>query len=268
MTSFDHALRASTPASPRFVTRHLRVADIGHALSRGWEDFWAMPSHLLFLGLLYPIAGLVIAMATSGQNLFWLLYPLLSGFVLIGPFAAVGLYEMSRMRERGERPTWRDAFRVAHAPNIRSVLALGALLAVLFLAWLTIAHSLYMFFFGDEPAKSYEQFFNQVFGTQAGMSLIIVGNIVGFFFAIAALALSVFSFPLMLDRQVGIDVALRTSLRAAWDNPMVVALWGLTIAVLLGLGMAAALMGLAIVMPVLAHATWHFYRRAIGPPLG
>ena len=87
-------------------------------------------------------------------------------------------------------------------------------------------------------------------------------------FAVAALALSVFSFPLMLDRNVGLEAALRTSLRATWDNPFVIALWGLCIALLLALGMAAALMGLAIVMPVLAHATWHFYRRAIGPPLG
>jgi uncharacterized membrane protein len=266
MTSFDHALH--TPSVPRFVTRRLRVADIGHALSRGWEDFMAMPSHLLFLGLLYPIAGLVIGLVTAGENAFWLLYPLLSGFVLIGPFAAIGLYEMSRRRERGERPTWRDALSVLHAPNLGSILALGALLAVLFLAWLTLAHSLYMLFFGDEPAKSYTQFFGQVLGTEAGVTLIIVGNIIGLFFAIAALALSVFSFPLMLDRQVGLDVALRTTLRAAWDNPLVIALWGLMIAVMLGLGMAAALMGLAIVMPVLAHATWHFYRRAIGPPLG
>jgi uncharacterized membrane protein len=266
MTSFDHALR-TTPA-PHFVTRHLRVSDIGHALSRGWDDFWEMPSHLLFLGLLYPIAGLVIGLVTAGENAFWLLYPLLSGFVLIGPFAAIGLYEMSRRRERGERPTWRDALNVLRAPNLGSILALGALLTVLFLAWLTLAHSLYMFFFGDEPAKSYAQFFGQVLGTQAGTSLIIIGNIIGLFFAVAALTLSVFSFPLMLDRQVGLDVALRTTLRAAWENPIVVALWGLMIAVLLALGMAAALMGLAIVMPVLAHATWHFYRRAIGPPLG
>ena len=266
MTSYDHALR--TAPTPRFVTRHLRVSDIGHALSRGWDDFWAMPSHLLFLGLLYPVAGLVIALVTAGQNAFWLLYPLLSGFVLIGPFAATGLYEMSRRRERGERPEWRDAFSVLHAENIGSILALGALLAVLFLAWLTIAQSLYMTLFGDEPARNYDEFFAQVFGTDAGLSMIVVGNIVGLFFAIAALALSVFSFPLMLDRRVSLDVALRATLHAVWENPLVIALWGLVVAALLALGMAAALMGLAIVMPVLAHATWHFYRRAIGPPLG
>ena len=162
-----------------------------------------------------------------------------------------------------------DEFRVAvHSVWTRRWLVLAVAWGICILGWLAIAHSLYMLFFGDEPAKSYEQFFGQVLGTQAGVSLIIIGNIIGLFFAIAALALSVFSFPLMLDRNVGLDVALSTSLRAAWDNPMVVALWGLCIALLMALGTAAALMGLAIVMPVLAHATWHFYRRAIGPPLG
>ncbi len=265
MTSYDHALPFSQ--KPRFVTRRLRVADIFHALRWGLQDFWAMPSHLLFLGLLYPVAGFVLAFVTAGQNAFWLLYPLLSGFVLIGPFAAIGLYEMSRLRERGQQPAWRDAFNVFRAPHLGSILALGALLAVLFLAWLTVAYGLYSYFFGESPAKTYEQFFQQIFYTQAGVRLMLTGNILGFFFAVIALAMSVFSFPLMLDRHVGIDVALATSFRAVRDNPVVIGLWGLTIAVLLAIGMALALMGLAIVMPVLAHATWHFYRRAIGPPL-
>lgn len=264
MTSLDLAWRRA-PA-PHFTVRRLRPADIAHALARGWEDFWEMPSHLLFLGLLYPLAGLAIGMVSAGQNAFWLLYPLLSGFVLIGPFAALGLYEMSRRRERGERPSWRDAFKVLRAPNIGAILGLGALLAILFAVWLTTAHALYMFFFGETPAQSYGELAEQIFRTQAGQRLVVAGNIVGFFFALVALALSVFSFPLMLDRKVGLETALRTSLRACRENPFVVALWGFVVALLLALGIAAALMGLAIVMPVLAHATWHFYRRAIGSP--
>ncbi len=265
MTSFDLAARHA-PA-PRFVTRHLRFADISYALRRGVDDFWAMPSHLVFLGLLYPIAGLIIGMVSAGQNAFWLLYPLLSGFLLIGPFAAIGLYEISRQRERGDTPTWKAAFSVVHAPNIGSILALGGLLAVLFIAWLTAAHLMYMAFFGEAPAKSYSQFFGQILGSPEGLQLIIAGNFVGLLFAIVALALSVFSFPLMLDREVGLNVALRTSLRVVRQNPFMVALWGAMVGLLLFAGMAAALMGLAVVMPVLAHATWHFYRRAIGPPL-
>ncbi len=264
MSSTDHTLRLAR--KPRFVTRRLRASDIPRSMAEGWRDFWEMPSHLLFLGLLYPVAGVVIALVTAGQNGFWLLFPLLSGFVLVGPFAAIGLYEISRRRERGEQPSWQDAFNVLRARNLGAILALGALLAVLFLAWLTIAHVLYVFFFGDMPAKTYGQFFTQIFETQAGLRLIAVGNIIGFFFAVVALSMSVFSFPMMLDRQVGLEVALSTSLRAVKENLIIVLLWGLCVALLLLLGMLAAFMGLAIVMPVLAHATWHFYRRAIGPP--
>lgn len=265
MSFTHHALHL--PHRPRFVTRRLRMNDISRALSEGARDFWDMPSHLLFLGLLYPLAGLAIGFLTAGRNAFWLLYPLLSGFVLIGPFAAIGLYEISRRRERGEHPTWQEAFDVLHARNLGSILALGGLLAVLFAAWLTMAHVLYMLFFGDMPAKSYEQLYVQVFQTQAGLRLIAIGNVIGFLFAAVALSLSVFSFPMMLDRQIGLDVALETSLRAVKENWTVVLVWGFMVAFLLVLGMLAAFMGLAIVMPILAHATWHFYRRAIGPPL-
>ncbi|MDB5648655.1 MAG: hypothetical protein JWL62_175 [Hyphomicrobiales bacterium] len=265
MTSYDLSLHKAPP--PRYVIRHIRLSDLGDALTRGLQDFWVMPSHLLFLGLFYPIAGLILAVVTAGENAFYLLYPLLSGFVLIGPFAAIGLYEMSRRRERGERPSWRDAFAVLRSPGIGSILWLGALLAVLFIAWLVCAHMLYMSFFGDEPAKTYAQLGNQIFYTAEGRRLMIVGNLVGLIFAFVALSLSVFSFPLMLDRHVGIDIAIRTSLQATRENPGVILAWGVIVVVLLVAGMAAAFMGLALVMPVLAHATWHLYRRTVGPPL-
>jgi uncharacterized membrane protein len=264
MTSYDLSLRAQP--SPRFIIRRLRLSDLGTALSRGMEDFWAMPSHLLFLGIFYPLAGLILGVVSAGENAFFLLYPLMSGFLLIGPFAAVGLYEMSRRRERGEVPSWRAAFGVLRAPGIGSILWLGALLAVLFIAWLVAAYMLYGFYFGDEPAKTYSQFITQVFQTAEGRRMIVVGNFIGLLFAIVALSLSVFSFPLMLDRHVGIDVAIRTSLRATRENPVVIAVWGLIVALLLAAGMAAAFVGLAVVMPILAHATWHLYRRTIGPP--
>lgn len=265
MTSYDVSVQPSRPA--RYAVRHLKLSDLGAALSRGFEDFWAMPSHLLFLGIFYPLAGVVLGVMTAGQNAFDLLYPLLSGFVLVGPVAAIGLYEMSRRRERGETPEWRQAFAVMHAPGLSSIVALGALLAVIFVAWLFTAHALYTFFFRDEPVTSYGAFFAQVFGTAAGLKLIFVGNVVGLVFAIVALALSIFSFPMMLDRHVDLGTAVRTSLRATRDNAYVIAVWGLIVTALLILGMAAALVGLAIVMPVLAHATWHLYRRAIGPPI-
>jgi uncharacterized membrane protein len=255
------------PAST-YLVRNLRLADLRHALQRGVEDFARKPSHLLFLGLLYPIAGIALALLTAGQNAFYLLYPLMSGFVLLGPFAAIGLYEISRRRERGEDPGWQSALEVLRTPALGSVLGLGALLAVIFIAWLVAAHAIYMFYFGEAPAASYAAFFDQVFGTPSGLHMIVVGNIVGLFFALAALSVSLFSFPLMLDRQVGLGAAVATSVRAVWSNLAVCLVWGFGVAALLLLGAAAMFMGLAIVIPVLAHATWHLYRRAIGPPHG
>src|SRR4051812_12378952 len=218
MASYNVASRASH--AQRFPIRRLRFSDLKTALTRGVDDFWEMPSHLVFLGLLYPVAGIIIAVVTAGQNAFYLLFPLLSGFVLIGPFAAVGLYEMSRRRERGERPSWRSAFLVLRSPGMASIMSLGALLAVLFVAWLITAQSLYYFFFGDEPARSYSEFFGQVLHTQAGLSLIVAGNVIGLLFAVVALSISIFSFPLILDKHVPVDVALRTSLEAVWENPV------------------------------------------------
>jgi uncharacterized membrane protein len=265
MTSYNVASHGSH--SQHFAIRRLRLSDLRTALARGLEDFWAMPSHLVFLALLYPIAGLVIGVVTAGENAFYLLYPLLSGFVLLGPFAAIGLFEMSRRRELGENPTWRAAFAVLHAPGISTILGLGGLLGALFFGWLVIAQSIYSFYFGEEPARSYAEFFNQVFRTEAGLQMIIAGNIIGLLFAIVALSISVFSFPLALDRHVPIDVALRTSLQAVWTNPLQIAVWGFIVGALMFVGMAAALMGLALVMPVLAHATWHLYRRTVGSPV-
>ena len=265
MASYNVASRVSH--AQRFPIRHLHFSDLKSALVHGIDDFWEMPSHLLFLGLLYPVAGIIIGVITAGQNAFYLLYPLLSGFVLVGPFAAVGLYEMSRRRERGERPSWRAAFLVLQSPGMASIMALGALLAALFTAWLITAQSLYYFFFGDEPARSYSEFFGQIFHTQAGVSLFIAGNIIGLLFAIVALSISVFSFPLILDRHVPVDVALRTSLEAARENKVQLGVWGFIVGASMFAGIALAMMGLAIVMPVLAHATWHLYRRTIGEPI-
>lgn len=251
-----------TPASG-YNVRQLHLSDLGAALQRGLDDFWSMPSHLVFLGLLYPLAGLVIGVVTAGQNAFYLLYPLLSGFVLLGPFAAIGLYEVSRRRERGEVPTWKAALEVVHAPGLSALLGIGLLLAILFIAWLITAHAIYTRFFGDTPATSYSEFFSQVFASPAGISMIVVGNIIGLVFAIAALSISLFSFPLILDQHASLQVALQISVRAVWQNFFVCAAWGVIVASLLAAGMAAVLMGLAIVVPVLAHATWHLYRRAI-----
>jgi uncharacterized membrane protein len=152
---------------------------------------------------------------------------------------------------------------VLHSPSIGAIAALGCLLVAIFVAWLALAHAIYIANFGYAMPASFDTFVSDLLTTNAGWTLIVVGNIVGFVFAVVALTLSVVSFPLLLDREVGAATALTTSLRLVAKNPRTMALWGLTVAVLLLIGSIPAFLGLTVVIPVLGHATWHLYRRAI-----
>jgi uncharacterized membrane protein len=247
------------------VVRRVAPADLFDALRRGWDDFAAMPTHALFICAIYPLIGIVLAGLTMGFAVLPLLFPLAAGFALIGPIAAIGLYELSRRREAGASVTAADALRALHAPSTDAIAALGLLLLVLFVIWVAAARAIYIDNFGYAAPVSASAFFHDVLFTPAGWSLILVGNGVGFLFAVVALSISVVSFPLLLDRDVGAAVALTTSVRVVLANPLVMALWGLIVAALLVIGSLPLFIGLAVVLPVLGHATWHLYRKAVAP---
>jgi uncharacterized membrane protein len=258
-----HVIAGATenPAHP--VVRRIGISDLIDALRRGLDDFNAMPSHAIFLCLIYPVVGFFIGGLMLGYNLLPLLFPASAGFALIGPFAALGLYELSKRREAGLDIQWRHAFDVLHSPSIGAIAAIGFLLMCLFLAWLAVAQWIYQSLFGVLPPESVTQFAHEVLTTSAGWKLIFYGNAAGLVFAIAALAVSVVSFPLLLDRDVGAAVAIMTSLRAVAANPVPMAAWGLIVAALLVIGSLPFFTGLAVIMPVLGHATWHLYRKVI-----
>ncbi len=252
-----------SPAHPE--VRRIGLGDLKDALLKGVDDFRAMPSHVVFLSIIYPIVGLMLGRVIYGADVVPLLFPVAAGFALIGPFAAIGLYELSRRREQGLEATWRNAFDVVRAPSFGAILALGALLTVIFLIWLATAQSIYQSLFGYGTPESLTAFARDVIGTPAGHALIVLGNGVGFLFAVVVLAISVVSFPLLLDRDVGAAVAIVTSVRAVLANPVAMAAWGLIVAAALALGSLPFFFGLAVVMPVLAHATWHLYRKVVVP---
>ncbi len=258
-----HVIAGAGESAAQPTIRRIGFADLREALAKGIDDFMAMPSHLAFLGMMYPIAGVCLAALTFSNNALPLLYPLVSGFALIGPFAAIGLYEISRRRELGLATSWKDAVNVLRSPAIPSILTVGLLLTILFLCWLGTARLLYEWLFGPLAPESYGGFLSEVLTTSKGWTLILVGNLIGFIFAAVVLSISVVSFPLLLDRDVGAAVAIQTSVRAVAKNPMSMAGWGLIVAGALVLGSLPLLVGLAVVMPILGHATWHLYRRVV-----
>src|SRR5271168_1392516 len=243
--------------------RKIGPHDCFAALSEGIEDFLAMPTHLAFLGFFYVLAGLVLSSLSSLGGALHLLFPIASGFALVGPVVAIGLYELSRRRELGLSADWRDAFVVVRSPALPAIVVLGLMLTAIFAIWIGWAEVLYVGFYGPYPPTSAGLFLSDVLTSSRGWLLIGIGGAVGFCFAALTLCLSIVSFPLLLDRDVGLVAAIGASLRTAWTNPFPVALWGLIVAGALVVGSLPLFVGLAIVMPVLGHATWHFYRRAI-----
>ncbi|MFT3733208.1 MAG: DUF2189 domain-containing protein [Hyphomicrobium sp.] len=242
--------------------RAITTADVWNALAKGIDDFRAMPTHIVFICIIYPVVGIILARLLFGYEILPLIYPMAAGFALLGPFFAVGLYELSRRREQHLDTSPIRALDVLHRPGIDAIFTLGAVLALVFVGWLYIANMMYVQLIGGEPA-SLSDFLNQVLNTSGGKQLMFAGNLVGFLFALFVLVTTVVSFPMLVDRDVSVGMAIRTSIRAALENPIPIALWGLIVALGLLLGALPLLIGLAIVLPILGHATWHLYRKLV-----
>ena len=261
----SHFLLGAGAHPERPIIRHVAPADLLQALARGLDDFSAMPSHAIFLCVIYPLLGLWLISFAAGYSMLPLAFPLAAGFALIGPFAAIGLYDLSRRREAGLDTASSHVFDVLHSPSLGAIVALGLLLMAIFFVWLAVAEAIYVANFGYAAPASIRQFVESVLTTPAGWNLILVGTGVGFLFAVLVLTIGVVSFPLLLDRDVGAAVALFTSIRVVVANPRTMALWGFIVAALLVVGSLPFLLGLTVTMPVLGHATWHLYRKAVEP---
>jgi uncharacterized membrane protein len=260
-----HVIGGTTTRLAHPTIRKIGTADLMDSLRLGMADFWEKPSHMVLLALIYPAVAIVITVWMSGYYTWPLLHPLLGGFALVGPFAAIGLYEISRRREQGLDTSWQHAFEVLKAPSIGSIAAVGVLLFAVFTLWLTAAQALYENLFGSAPPMTLDGMLRQILTTPQGWTLIVVGNLIGLGFAIVTLCTTVVAFPLMLDRDVGAAAAVETSFRAVIKNPLPMALWGLIVAIGLVIGSIPFFVGLAVVIPIFGHATWHLYRKVIAP---
>ena len=275
------AAAGATPLQPKIHT--IGVADLKEAWDKGIDDFKEMPTHLVFLCLIYPLVTLIFARAYAGFDMVPLVFPLLAGYTLIGPVVATSMYELSRRREYGLDHSRMHVFDILKFSTIRPIAVLGLLLMAIYILWLAGAQIIYDASFGGSvglvplrlvdaapaaaglaPPANFTEFIDQLFSTTAGWTMIIVGCATGGVFAAVVLSLSVVSFPMILDRHVSAMMAARTSIRAVRANPVTMAIWGVVVAVVLLIGSLPFFVGLAIALPVLGHATWHLYRKVVG----
>jgi uncharacterized membrane protein len=251
------------------VVRRIGLGDVGAALAEGVADFRANPTHLFFLCLAYPVMGVVLARLASGDRALPMLYPIVAGFALVGPIAAVGLYEISRRREAGQPTSWRDAFGIVRSPRFASIAVLGGMLIALYILWIIAAEIVYDLTLRPMGLDSLPALLQAAVTTPEGWAMVVVGTGIGFLFAVLALTLGVVSIPLLVDRDVGrtpaeeAAVAVRTSVRAVARNPWPMTAWGLIVVAGMLIGTVTLLVGFAVVVPVMGHATWHLYRRVV-----
>jgi uncharacterized membrane protein len=248
-------------------TRHAELrkasfADVKAAFALGWADLKAAPLHGMAIGLFYALGGLLISYIAFRLGYWFMAAPMAAGFTLLGPFATIGLYQISRMRENGDKVTWQGVRASLTTDVKRECAYLGFLLFVLFAMWIESIFVLYALFFGMN-ILSFPAFLEAALTTPAGISFLVAGHILGGCLATFVFALSVISFPMIVDRGTDFITALITSIRTVASNPGVMIPWGACIGVLLLVGFATAFLGLIIILPLLGHTSWHIYRRIV-----
>ena len=238
----------------------LTFGDLGAVLAAGWRDFLAMPQYGLFFGGVYVLAGLAIGWATlRGGEPTWLI-PAMAGFPLIAPFVAVGLYEASRRRERGQSLSWGHVLGALKGHGDDQILSMGVIVFVAFSFWMIVAHAIFAVFMADSGMGA-DLF--AALTTPTGLMMVTVGSAVGAMMAFAFYAMTVISLPMLVECKVAFPVAIIASLKVVRANLLVMLGWAAIIAGLLFIAMLPAFLGLMVALPVLGHATWHLYRRAL-----
>lgn len=263
--AYERTFRDVQVRSSEIGIRRITLSDLTRSLKEGYDDFNASPTIAVFLAVLFPLFVVLLTLFLVGRNLLHMAFPTVAGLTLIGPVVSVWLFEMSRRRERGLEVSWRSTFDFVHSSAFAPILALSVLMTLLYVGWLYMAQFLYFGLFADATPISASAFAHELMTTRRGAGLIVYGLGVGFIFAFTALAISVVAFPLLLDKPASAATAVAVSVKAVTSNLAVMAAWGLIVAVLLAAGAVVFLIGLAAVLPILGHATWHLYRKVIEP---
>ncbi|WP_349371159.1 DUF2189 domain-containing protein [Salinarimonas sp.] len=247
------------------VVREITQDDVRAALSEGLSDFRAAPQYGLFFGAVYALGGIAIVLLTAYSGMGYLAYPLAAGFALIGPFVAVGLYEVSRRREAGEALAFGPVLGVVFSQSKRELGWMAFVTLFVMIVWMYQVRLLLAIFLGFQSFASLGEFLTVVFTTTEGLMFLAVGNVIGALLAAALFSLTVVSFPLLLDRDVDFITAMITSVKAVVTNPKPMLGWAAFIVAALVLAIVPFFLGLLIVLPALGHATWRLYRRVVEP---
>ena len=245
------------------AVRNVGSDDVRWALSRGWADFRELRGDLLFLPFIYAAVGFLASALAFNRDLFVLIFPLAGGFALIGPLAAAGFYELSRRRDAGEATSWWNFFRPMKGRARGPLVVMGGIMVGLFVVWILVAQAIYLNTLAKLGPHSPEQFLSALFSTREGWTMILLGNVAGAGFALAALAIGAFSIPMVVDKGSDPVSAILTSLAAFRRNPKSMLVWGGIVTGLLVLGCIPFFLGLMIVLPVLGYASWHLYTRVV-----
>lgn len=245
------------------AVRQMQMGDIGAALAAGLRDFRTKPMMGLFFSHVYVVGGWLLYIFLVVTDQVWWAIPITVGFPLLGPFLAVGLYEVSRRLEAGQTE-WRrnDIFGVIWRQRLRQLPSMAWIIIVYFLFWSFFAHMLFALFLGPSALTNVTTSYAYLVQPE-GLVMLLVGTVFGAGFAFVLFCLTAVSLPLLLDKELDFVTAMLTSIAVVRRNPRVMLTWGLTVAGLTFLGMVPGLLGLFIVLPVLGHATWHIYRRAL-----
>lgn len=258
-------LSAAPGSLPRIHS--MTFGDLAAALKAGLRDFLRAPLFGLVIGGVFALIGAVIVASLTIWQLPWLIYPFAIGFPLVGPFAAVGLYEVSRRLAAGERPSWGDVFAVIWAQRRREVSWMAFVMLFVFWIWMYQVRLLIALFLGLVSFASFEQFLTVIFTTQDGLIFLAVGHIVGAVLALVLFSITVISIPMLLEREVDMVTAMITSIKTVFQSPVVMLGWGVFVTLCVLAASLPFFLGLLVVLPVFGHATWHLYRRALPGPV-
>jgi len=255
----------TTPARPDPVVRTITFSDITDAIGAGLRDFQRAPVYGLTFGILYCLGGIMTVLSASALNMPYLSYPIAAGFALVGPLVAIGLYEVSRLIERGEPLGWSRIIGTVLRQSGKEIGWMSFVVLFVLMMWMYQVRLLLALFLADETMGTMREFLQVVLTTPQGWTFLAVGHVIGAVLSLLMFSLTVVSFPILLDRNVDFITAMITSVRAVMKNPTPMIVWAGIIVATLICASVPFFVGLIIVLPVLGHTSWHLYRKLVAP---